>query len=188
MLRQKWQFLFAVVLVLSGCGQWRATALRWPARINSMQGFDSSESSAVHTVITSLNSQIGLSILNISGGTGSDINIRFVTSFDSEVAAASHVDYAYIKMPGRGIAGTRIAGRATLTAENCLIELGDFIFNDDELMQAVLWHEIGHCGGLQHVKEDGEIMSPVTKPFNQYSSDKVQRFFGDLLASIGEKK
>lgn len=196
MLRWKSVAVLAVVLLVSGCGQWRATALRWPAKLVSIEGLDSMELAAVQGNIDDLNEQLGLTLL-LQGESGSDIFIKRVQSFDSHVNLLAHTDTAYVGIDGmRGATGTKIAGRATLSNWSCTIELADFLFAKNKttgemtakaLLLAVLWHEIGHCGGLPHVEEAGELMSPITLPFSSYSDAKIQRFFTDLLNSTGSR-
>jgi len=186
MLRLKWQFLMAVGLVLTGCGQWRATALRWPAKVKSIQGIEGAALSLVEENIEALNEDLGTAILHLTGGDGSEVYIRRVESFESQAGTTSHTDYAQIGFSGRSAAGTTVAGRATLLDLTCVIELADFLFEkgNKSLLQSVLWHEIGHCAGLPHVKEERELMSPLTLRFSEYSEAKIQRFFDDVLNSI----
>ncbi len=183
-----------VVMVVAACGTPRPPSLQWPAKLAATDGIEGDAHTSVSTFISQLNSDASRAILDVGAG-GSPIYIKKVTSFEeSNVVAESHTDgenvhYAYVGMVnGRGVLGTRIAGRATLMSSQCTIELGSFLLEASakNLLQPVLWHEIGHCAGLAHVTDAGELMSPVTLPFSRYTEDHLKRFFDALLLRIQE--
>ncbi len=186
----KWTGLPVVLLVVS-CGV--QPRLNWPAEV-AIEVTDPGKAS-VASNIENLNSQLGKTILQIGSGTGSPIYIKSVTSFSStsSIAQGAEVHFAYVEspvLPGKvramGTASTRIAGRATLDDSKCVIELASFLFESttNNLLLPVLWHEIGHCGGLQHVDKAGELMSAVTLSYSKYSQEQIQSFFDSLLSAI----
>ena len=57
--------------------------------------------------------------------------------------------------------------------------------NTADDLESVLWHELGHCAGLVHVPQTGEIMYAYTNAFSTYSSDALSRFFTAITSSAG---
>lgn len=182
-MRLKW--LWIAVVFLPGCALSRPQ-LNWPAQVISLGNLSTSARNIVTADIEELNDRLGMAILTIGSGEGSPISIKQVTSFTSSGSSSTvHQEFAYIGMPGaRGVGGTTIAGRATLDIDGCTIELASFLFGEPELLNAVLWHEIGHCAGLMHVTQQNELMSRITLEISDYSEEKLQRFFDSILSSI----
>ncbi len=191
-MRLRWIQILAISL-LSACGA--NQPLTWPAQIPSIEGIEGDSLTWVQDKIVDLNTEIGSPVLTVGPGSGSPIYIRKVEDFGN-VAGFTHLgdlhldqnEFAYIRVPGvRGTLGTsRIAGRATLTSQQCTIELASFLMKPEskDLLHPVLWHEIGHCAGLPHVSEEGEMMSPLTLPISRYSSEHLTRFFAAFMAAI----
>lgn len=191
-MRFRW-FGILASLLLAACGG--GQRLSWPAQIPSIEGIDGDSLTLVQEKIADLNTRLASPVLNIGSGNGSPIYIRKVESFDSTTAFFSlgdlHLEqseFAYIRLRGaRGTLGTsRIAGRATLSSKECTIELASFLMKPEskDLLHPVLWHEIGHCAGLPHVSEEGELMSPLTLPISKYTDEHLARFFNAFMASI----
>lgn len=187
--------LFGILasLLLAACGG--GQRLSWPAQIPSFEGIDGDSLTLVQEKISDLNTRLASPILNIGAGTGSPIYIKKVESFENVAGLIALGDLhlesgelAYIQARGvRGTLGTsRIAGRATLSGNECKIELAAFLMKveNKDLLHPVLWHEIGHCAGLPHVSEQGELMSPLTLPFSNYTEEQLERFFSAFMASI----
>jgi len=164
--------------------------LSFPAQISEIKGFDGTEAGEITTRVDSLVKKVGTSFLVFpgEGNTGSTVRIQMVNEIQntSETASNSHVDYAYVFIPGeyRGVAGNnRIAGRATRYGNECLVEISRFVVQyTDELLQPVLWHELGHCAGLSHDSKPYEIMSAITYTLNYYDDAKIARFI-ELISS-----
>lgn len=167
--------------------------LEWPAQVQSIQvgAFQND----VASQIEALNSKLSTPLFNMgSSGSGSSISITKVSSFDQGTGSLMEdADLSYVHLESQGVtardgsgSGTMIAGRATLSTDQCRVELASFLFEEKykDLLTSVLWHELGHCGGLLHLSSAGEIMSPMTLPLTNYNSAKQLRFFNDLVASI----
>jgi hypothetical protein len=190
MLSWKWAGIPALFFI-AACGN--APRLTWPAAVASIEISDAGKS-IVASDIENLNKEIGSTILRLEGSNGSPIHIKSVSSFGVSNSvipqgAQVHLDYVSLGAKGNSRAAaptTQIAGRATLDSNQCVIELGSFLFEDNarDLLMPVLWHEIGHCGGLVHLSEANEVMSPITNRVQTYSKEQFKRFFDALLASI----
>ncbi len=191
-MRFRWIGILASVF-LSACGN--APRLSWPAQIPSIEGIDGDSLTLVQDKIADLNARLDSPILNIGSGSGSPIYIKKVESFENVAGFVAlgdfhleHADLAYIQVPGaRGTVGAhRIAGRATLSGKECKIELASFLMKPEakDLLHPVLWHEIGHCGGLSHISREGALMAPLTLPFPKYTEEELTQFFNDFVASI----
>ena len=68
-------------------------------------------------------------------------------------------------------------GLATLFTHKCLIQLSRILFSEmKKYLVPALWHEIGHCFGLDHVSEPQQIMSESVMPFSFYKEEQIQNF------------
>ena len=181
-----------VIFLVSACDNSGHFALEFPAQISEIKGFDGTETGEVTTRVDSLVKKVGTSFLVFpgEGNTGSTVRIQMVNEIQNtaETASSSHVDYASVFIPGnyRGVGGTnRIAGRATRYGNECLVEISRFVVEyADELLQPVLWHELGHCAGLSHDSKSYEIMSAITYTLNYYDDKKIARFISLISAAI----
>jgi hypothetical protein len=181
-----------VIFLVSACDNSGHFELKFPAQISEIKGFDGTETSEVTSRVDSLVKKVGTSFLVFpgEGNTGSTVRIQLVNDIQNtaETASSSHIDYAYAFIPGgyRGVGGiNRIAGRATRYSNECLVEISRFVVEySDELLQPVLWHELGHCAGLSHDSKPYEIMSAITYTLNYYDDEKIARFIGLISAAI----
>jgi hypothetical protein len=179
-------------LAVQGCAK-PDFRLQWPATIVAFPGIEGVSLAQVTSDVETLNQKLGIKVLSILKGSGSPVTIAKVTSFEtpkSRNASVAQTDFAFVaddRLSVRFKETTRIAGRATLSHDTCLIELGSFLFDDGqkELLTAVLLHEIAHCAGLPHVAEKNELMSEVTFPFTTYTESHVDRFVDAMTRSIG---
>jgi hypothetical protein len=164
--------VLAVSLV--GCGD---GSLQFPAHISSIENFDSTSAAQISTLVASLNTSLGQkAIVNDPNGPGASITIQMVATLDPDSTSGVN-----------STSGTTIAGRATLTTGNCLVQIAQFIAQDPtgELFHPVLWHELGHCAGLVHTTTATQIMSPLTVQWDNYDSQAVQTYLGNFLQSAG---
>ena len=80
----------------------------------------------------------------------------------------------------------RRAGYATMEGDSCLVELAERLFTTHEVYRkTVVWHELGHCAGLDHDPRDGEVMSATTSAFDGYDAATLQHFMDEFEASAG---
>lgn len=74
-----------------------------------------------------------------------------------------------------------ILGVAWIYEEPCRIQMAErSYFYGQEWVNSVLWHEIGHCLGMEHHPNSGDIMYKYAKPLNKYSEENIQEFFRRL--------
>lgn len=180
-----------VTFLVSACDN-LGHSLSFPAQVSGIAGFD--DSSLVTERVDKLLDTAGNKFLvySESGSTGSTIKFALVDDIPKQSETAAHVDFTTVIMPSiseigaRGVAGqTRVAGRATRYGSECLVEISRFVLEyGDELLQPVLWHEIGHCAGLPHDSTANEVMSAITYPLGHYDQEKIDRFIKQLLAAI----
>jgi predicted small lipoprotein YifL len=166
--------LGTLALSLVGCGI--NQPLQFPAHVASIENFDSNSASEVNSLIASLNQSLGQkAVVNDPNGPGSSITVRMVATLDPNSTTGAN-----------STSGTTIAGRATLSGGNCLIEIAQFIAQGSlDLFQPVLWHEFGHCAGLVHTATPTQIMSPLTVDWSNYNSQAVTTYLDNFLQSAG---
>jgi hypothetical protein len=70
-----------------------------------------------------------------------------------------------------------IAGEARRGVFYCLITIFPPSYN---VFKTTVWHEIGHCKGLDHKGVHGNVMSEKVDPFYSYPDEKIQEFLQDL--------
>lgn len=181
-------FLVTGVLITSGCGDYSQATGAWPAAVISLTGFNAEDSLLLENQLAALNETADQTVVTFNSGAGATISIRFVEEIEgAAIASPSMVE---IHSGGRGVTGQKvyqIAGRAIVSGAKCEIELAHFTRTSQKgaLFRPVLWHEVGHCAGLNHVTEEGELMSPVTLTESNYNDEKIARFVKNLLTAIG---
>lgn len=151
-------FLFSLV----GCG-----TRQWPATITSMQGFSSTQQQELQSALDDLNSQAPKPLFTTrSGPTTYPISISLVAPTQ---------------------ATENRAGCATVDANQCVVQLSSLLFEDEyaDDLESVVWHELGHCAGLVHVPQQGEVMFAYTNAFSTYSSGALSRFLMSITSSAG---
>lgn len=74
-----------------------------------------------------------------------------------------------------------ILGVAWIDEKPCKIQMAERTYlYGQEWVNSVLWHEIGHCVGMEHHDNEEDIMYKYAKPLNRYSEESVQEFFRRL--------
>jgi hypothetical protein len=63
-------------------------------------------------------------------------------------------------------------GLACVGCDPCWIRLNRSL--TARYFKVVLWHEYGHCVGLEHLSEG--VMAPAVRPTNDYSAEEVKAF------------
>lgn len=83
------------------------------------------------------------------------------------------------------------AGLATYNGTFCKVELNESVFSASysSYLEPVLWHELGHCAGMDHDPKLGELMYYLASPKSFYSVDAISRFMEMFksLTSLVEK-
>lgn len=156
--------LTAVCVCMLGCAKLRS-GRPWPAQISSITGFEDSER---NQVIESLRS------LNVVAG-------RTAVEVDSPVRGFSIAIEKRLPPEDKPYR----AGLATFDDSHCTIEISPRVLTQyKDYLSSVLWHEIGHCGGLDHNDEKGELMYHTSDRFERYSTDSLTRFFTALFSRV----
>lgn len=154
---------FLLVLV-TGCGQTMTNRAPWPATVH-FKNLGSEESAAISTSLKKLSGKVGTDMFFFD-----DSKNQFqitITVMNSESS------------------GNSKAGLATYDQEFCNVEINDLVFTESykSYFEPVLWHEIGHCSGLSHDKNSGEIMYYLASPEDEYTEEAFKNFFSNLLHS-----
>jgi hypothetical protein len=185
--------LIGVTFFLCACDNFGQTTLTFPAHIASVQALES-ERPLVQSEVEALIEKVGSQFLVFTNSPSSQstVTIHVVDQFAPATnGARSHSDLTSVFLNGGNFQGramaskNRTAGRATRYNGECLIEIGRFVVEYGEtLLGPVLWHEIGHCAGLEHTEAAGELMSRITYPMHHYDTDHIERFVQSLLTAI----
>lgn len=78
------------------------------------------------------------------------------------------------------------AGMTQKGAETCSVDISTELFKSDResYMDSVVWHELGHCAGLNHNPNKGTMMYAIAKPFSTLATSAVKDFFIDMEKSL----
>ena len=170
MLMRKLLWLAAAV-VLTSCGRNGSLRLSWPTTIGGLEGFSDTQREAVMGAISQLNVKIKRTMVSPAGlqtqesEEGSPIYFRFAENIPEQKKV--------------------IAGRATVDGEKCVIQISSVVANNNELLVPVIWHELGHCAGLDHDPKSGEVMYSSTVSMKNYNEATLGRFFDRVLEASG---
>ncbi len=75
----------------------------------------------------------------------------------------------------------KLLGTATLMSGICKIDIADNIIFFEDLIRFVLWHELGHCFGLEHDLVRGEIMYNGPQRFSSITEEAKTRFINRIM-------
>ncbi len=171
MLMRKLLWLAAAV-VLASCGRNGSLRLSWPATIGGLEGFSDTQRTAVMSAIAQLNVKIKRTMISPAGlpasresSEGSPIYFRFADNIPEQKKV--------------------IAGRATVDGEKCVVQISSVVADNNELLVPVIWHELGHCAGLDHDPKAGEVMYASTVSMKNYDEATLSRFFSHVLEASG---
>ncbi len=155
--------LLTVFVFASGCAKIRPER-PWPAKIIQLAGFDAAEEVTVISALTSFNETSGRTIVEIENS-----EAGYPITLEKKDPPTDK--------PFR-------AGLATYESSQCKIEISPRVFSQyPNYLKSVLWHEMGHCAGLEHSEDQEDIMFHTSSKFENYSDASLHRFF-DALFSI----
>jgi len=158
-----------VVFLVAACGKTgHSSRGGWPAALVALENFPSAEHSRVEEAVKQLNERALRPILMEQGTTGGGypVTIRFREPWP--------------EAPNR-------AGYATIEDDRCTVEISSVLFEATfkDYLFPVIWHEVGHCAGLEHIPQEGEVMYKYSGALGSYTEGAIQRFFGTLLSQAG---
>jgi len=156
-----------VVFLVVGCGKVQPAWQGKPASVASMEGFSETEKTRILDAIASFNEHIGKTAIETTFTEGT------APVFMQKVQAPA-------ENPLR-------AGYAILESDQCTIQFSTMLFTKEResYLEPVVWHEFGHCAGLEHTATQGDIMSPESERMNQYPTAAIENFFSTIRGAIG---
>jgi len=159
----------AALFLFIGCGKKGHSYLTWPTTLGSMEGFSDSQKEHLLDAISALNGKMSRTVVSPTALQSSDAGSPIYIKFADSIPERTNV----------------IAGRATVDDEKCVIQISSVVADNYELLEPVLWHELGHCAGLDHDPLEGEIMYKTTRAMKNYDEAKQSRFFAKVLEASG---
>jgi len=151
-----------VVFLIVGCGNYRHQYLEWPALLVSVSDFSESQQDMVYEAVDQFNNRSGKTLIIFND-----------SEADSQIFIRWKEEIPQLR--------SAIAGRATMEPDKCTIDIAEIVASTKDYLIPVLWHEIGHCAGLEHVPEKGEIMYKEVTPLSDLETEAIERFFSDVL-------
>lgn len=167
----KW-LLRAMVLMapfVTACGNLSDSATGWPAKLVSVEGGSEEGTRHLHE-----------DLKDLSDATGHQLFL------DGEPQEHAPVLKITIRRVPDWKDAPRRAGYATMEGDSCLVELADRLFGTHgAYRKTVVWHELGHCAGLEHDAHEDEVMSATTSTFASYDQAAITRFITEFEQSSG---
>lgn len=160
-----------IVLFLNvGCGKKGPEQLPWPAQVK-LVGLSAEEENTVYSSLSAFTNTLGKDLFY----------------FDDHPSEFQITIGKLMVSPET----TSKAGLATYTGAFCKVELNEVVFTEDykSYVDPVLWHELGHCSGMEHDPKEGEIMYHLASSKDFYQASAITRFmdsFTKLTASFGK--
>lgn len=152
--------LFSLVLIMLGCSE---SPIKAPVYLGEMENFSFDQKVEILSILQDLNRQLNNSLFTFKRNNNPKINFDFVEK--------------KIKREKNDLAGT------ALTLMNlCKITIYPISF-DYRILKSVLWHEVGHCFGLEHSENPDDIMYYSVTSFQNYSENSINFFLQNLKKS-----
>lgn len=139
------------LLFLASCGK----ANKWPANVT----IDSSLNTAMANEIVAYTFDLNRELKENAFGFGS-------------AESRYPITIKYSSTPG---ARPLSAGMALIYHNRCEITIYPLAITHD-ILKSVLWHEYGHCIGMEHLDISGELMSPGVRQFITYDQNSINLF------------
>lgn len=152
--------LFSLILINFGCSE---NQIKAPVYLGEMENFNFDQKFEILSILQDLNRKLDNSLFTFNKNNKPKINLDFTEKT--------------IKKQKGGLAGT-----ALILINSCKITIYPVSFND-RILKTVLWHEVGHCFGLEHSKNPNDIMYTSVGQFENYSQDSINSFLQDLKKS-----
>lgn len=133
----------------------------WPAHIIDISGFSDEEKTEVIKSIDDLNLRSNRSFVIFNNN--DDGNQKITIS-----KGEPHED---------------VLGQAGVSDGTCFIQLMPEAFKND-FLTTVVWHELGHCSGLDHSSDYPDIMYYSVRPLVQYEPSSIYSFLLSLSKSF----
>ena len=153
--------VFCVTIALSGCS---GQQIKAPVYLGEMDNFNINEKVEILNALEDLNKSLNSSIFTIKKNKNSKI------IFESSQKV-------------RKGANGNLAGTAMILINSCKITVFSLSFQD-KIVKSVVWHEVGHCFGLEHSENPEDIMYLSVKPFEKYTKESINSFLEDLKKSL----
>jgi hypothetical protein len=166
-MRLKW--LLLGLLLVTACSK-NTPLSEGPASVASYQNFSADQKAQIIESINSMNTAAGKILVE----TVPNQNGYPITLVQVEPPPES---------PNR-------AGFAIHDDTQCTIQISKTVFDPakKDYVKSVLWHEMGHCFGLQHDPQNGQLMYYTAEPFKTYSNESINRFFTEITSSVKQKR
>jgi hypothetical protein len=154
---------------VTACGNLSNSSTGWPARLVAVDGGSEAATATLRDDLSDLSAAAGRQLF-----------------FEGETMESRPILKITIRRVPDWRDAPRRAGYATMAGDTCLVELADRLFGTHrDFRKTVVWHELGHCAGLDHDDETGEIMSATTSMFSSYDTVAIERFIESFERSAG---
>lgn len=166
------RLLRAILLMapfVTACGNLSNSSTGWPARLVAVDGGSEAATATLRDDLSDLSAAAGRQLF-----------------FEGETMESRPILKITIRRVPDWRDAPRRAGYATTAGDTCLVELADRLFGTHrDFRKTVVWHELGHCAGLEHDDQTGEIMSATTSTFSSYDATAIKRFIESFEHSAG---
>ena len=154
---------FFLLITLAGCGLKGPDKSPWPASVHFAQ-LSETETESITASLKTLSKEVGTDLFY----------------FDDR---PNQFQITVTKMGATDISNSK-AGLATYNETYCKVQLNEIVLDDSYsfYLKSVLWHEIGHCSGMSHNTNSGEIMYYIASPFESYTAEAFSNFFQSILS------